>query len=674
MFAVFALPQMIVAVFLAISAPWFLHHQGVLINGEPHLHAPPHEVLPPWSLWTAAALAFVLVAYSWAVAVRFLALVHDGLGPPLRTALRDAVTTLPSTMVAFALPAGLYLFLSQPVHPGWAVALWALLFVALPPLWFPLAGVALGPGAWREVLSVLHRRPLRRGWGVCLVAFPLTFAVVVFGFHQVNGPGGAVIIWALAVIGLTLSARALSLASLFHRRVDRFERGESEPYVEDPITGPDRRWASMALSGVLLVGLWTPAPLAERMLYDGPWEIPAYDRWSSDGVEDRLDEPSLLLPLEGSAVVLGSDEALCDLPEGCSIPGTWNTDGPTMATEDGLRSVRFPAPADAPPGSVIWEEAGCGGKDRCRDDHVFLVPEGEVGGEWGADKEDPGHDRTTLDWQGRSRVWLEEGDGRAHVVSAVPAVGLGETMLTLFVCQDTDCDEYTSTELTRATGAPWQGYEHPNTTRDGLVDITVAPNGEARVTVHDPNSGALTLHSCAGVDCADMTETALVPASDVTRAWDPNHRRHTGAEVRVRPDGTPAIVYRDTLDGAARFLDCADEHCERFESVEVFGPGWNRPAPALDLDPQGLPRLLGHDLTSRKIEYVSCADTSCTETESVTVGSYPIVPGWVSLRVDERGRPVMVWLRVGGQDQDDSMELVRCEDPACSVFGPAGRR
>lgn len=671
-FAVFALPQIVVAVLLAVAAPWFLSHHGVLINGEPHLYAPLQETLPPWALWITAALAFVLMACSWTVAVRFLALVHDGRNRPLRTALREAATTSPATMAAFALPSGLYLILDQQVHPGWTVALWSLLFITLPPLWFPLAGVALGPGSWREVLQILRRHPLRRGWVVCLIPLPLTFAVVVFGFHQVSGPAGAVLVWTLAMIGLTVSARALTLASLYHRQAHRFEQGEDSPPVEDDLTGSGHRWAPVALSGVLLVGLWVPAPLFDLVLTDGPWEIPAYDRWSSPMDEDQ-GEPSLFLVPDRSSVVLGSEPALCDLPEGCAIPGAGRADSLAMATEDGLRSVRFPYPDDAPPGSVIWEEAGCGGKDRCRDDHVFLVPEGEVDGEWGAYEDVPGRDRTTLDWQSRSRVWLEEGGGRAHVVSAVPSVGLGETMLTLFVCQDTDCGEYTSTELTRAAGAPWIGFARPRTAHDGLVDVAVAPNGDARVTVHDPGSGALTLYSCAGVDCADVTETVLVPASDVTRAWDLNHRSHAGAEVRVRPDGTPAIAYRATLDGAVHFLDCADEHCERFESVEVFGPGWNRPAPALDLDPQGLPRLLGHDLTSRTVEYVSCADTSCAETESVTVGSYPMSPGWVSLRVDEGGRPVMAWLRVGEEEDPHTAELVRCGDTACSMLTPAGR-
>ncbi|USY22957.1 hypothetical protein NE857_15860 [Nocardiopsis exhalans] len=691
-FALLALPPVVVAVLLSVAAPWFLSHHGVLINGEPHLYAPLEEFLPGWARLVALVVLFVLVAYSWTAAVGFQSLVHNGRPRPLRTALRDAIRTLPATVVAFTAPVGLYLLLSQALSPVWAVPVWSLLFVALPPLWFPLAGVALGPGAWREALSVLLRRPLRRGWILCLLAPPATLAVVEIGFDRVTGPGGAMFVLALAVAGLTLSARALTLAALFHRDTDRFEQGTlpgpgepGEDGEEDDKVGPGghalvtgpvpiRSWAPTALAGAVLVWLWVPVPLFERTVSDGPWDVPRYDQWSTSAGKNPLNEPSLLLAPDGSVVVLGSDTALCAPSEECDTSGESNTNGPTMITDDGLRSVRLPNSEDDPPGSVIWEKDGCGGKKGCLDDDVLLLTPSEADSNQEAAEDSADGDRTIWDWQDNTQVWMEEGDGRAHVVSAVPSSDSDEATLTLFVCQNARCSHYSATGLTDTAEYFWSRSGFPSTVYGGLVDIAVAPDGSARVSVHNPNSGALTLYSCAGTKCAEVTETDLVPASDVTRTSDLNYRRHAGAQVRVRPDGTPAIAYRDTRDGAVRFLDCADEHCERFTSEEVFGPGWNRPAPAMDLDPQGLPRLLGHDLESRTIEYVSCTDASCAETESATVGSYPAAPGWVALRVDDRGRPVMAWLRLGEEKQPDSAEVLRCEDSACSALVPADRR
>ncbi|MFE3460147.1 hypothetical protein ACFXKD_21590 [Nocardiopsis aegyptia] len=687
--AVFALPQIPVAMVLAVLAPWFLSRHGVLINGEPHLYAPLHEVIPGPLWWPLVVSAIVLLALCWSTSVRFLVLDRGGHRSPLRAALRSAPTALPATLAAFILPVGLYLSVDLALgwsrgdaHPVWTVVLWALLFLFLPPVWHPAAGVALGPGAWREVLSELRRRPSRPVWVSALLVPPASLAMVSLSGSAADDAGGVALTWVLALVGLTVSAIALTLVSQLLQDTARFqasaEPGEGTSAEVDPSSGDGargrtntrlrelgRRAATPALVAAVLLGVSAPAPLFERVLTDGPWDIPGYDRWTSTAEEAADEELPLSLASDGSVVFLGEARALCDLPEGCAGPG---------ATDDGSRPDPVPRPGDAGAGSVVLETP-CGGGTDCDEREVLLVPDREVDGERDADEDDAHLGATTPGQQDGTLVWAERIDGRDHAVSSVPLVDRDESMVTLFVCQDTDCDDYTATELTRLAAAPRDDWIRSRGVYPKLVDIAGTPDGGVRVTLHDPGSGELTLFSCDADDCAGVAETVLVPPASVTRAADVHYRLHAGAEVEVRPDGTPVILYRDTLDGSVRLLDCADELCAESEAVEVFGPGWDRPAPALALDSDGSPRILGHDLAARELVYVMCADASCSDSESVTVGAYPDSPGWVRLLIDPENRPVMAWLRDTAEESEEaSVELLRCGDSSCTMLGPTDDR
>lgn len=72
----------------AVVAAWFVSRHGVLINGEPHLYAPVDELVPGWLLWATVVAVVALVALTWATAVRFLSLRHEGGRRPLPVALR----------------------------------------------------------------------------------------------------------------------------------------------------------------------------------------------------------------------------------------------------------------------------------------------------------------------------------------------------------------------------------------------------------------------------------------------------------------------------------------------------------------------------------------------------------------------------------------------------------
>lgn len=385
----------------------------------------------------------------------------------------------------------------------------------------------------------------------------------------------------------------------------------------------------------------------------------------------------------GGSVLLGDHQVLCEPPEeyapqedlDTTVPAE-DSDRVLEATEDTLRTVALPTADevddDMPPGSIVLKNE-CRSENSCTETAVTVPAEGEVGGEWNAEEDDPEQGRTTGHWADSTHIWAERVDGRDHIVTSAPSLDRSESLLSLFVCQRGNCTSHTALELDRLDGTPMGQRVLPRASHPKLVDFAVSPEGAARVGVHEPDSGRLSLHSCSDVECTEITTSELVPASSATRVAEPAPLAHAGAQVEVRPDGTPVIAYRDTRDGSVDLLDCADTFCSEHEAQEVFGPGRYRPAPDLTLDPDGLPVLLGHDLAARRITLVNCTDTACTDTDRTGVGSYTGTPGWAALRTDEQGRPVMAWLQTVAGSDGATIERLRCGDASCSMLSPEER-
>jgi hypothetical protein len=297
-----------------------------------------------------------------------------------------------------------------------------------------------------------------------------------------------------------------------------------------------------------------------------------------------------------------------------------------------------------------------------------LEPEVEPDGQWDAQVDDPANQATTLDLPRKIGVWAGTGGDRHMVVTATPSVGFGETLMTLFSCGGARCSAPASTLLVREPGSAFASTAFPRLDYPDLISVSATDEGIPRVSVHHPDSGALTLYACHDVGCTEFTTTELLPPTGVVRMerWD--NARHTGASMRMRPDNTPVIVYLDTRDGSVQLIDCADPVCQERDTAQVLGPGWHRTPPALALDSAGLPQIAAFDVLTQEVVYLACADQRCESYDRTVVGVYDHAPGWIDLELDGADRPHLVWHRLGDEESghDHTFELVRCADAHCA--------
>ncbi|QKW32505.1 hypothetical protein HUT17_05070 (plasmid) [Nocardiopsis flavescens] len=660
---VFFVPVVPVAVAAAVLVPWFASRHGRIVNGVPWLDAPLGEVLPAWGLWAGGIAGAFVVALMWGVAVHLFAEALRGRPVRLRRALARSLVRSPLTLAAAAVTAGvLYgadavlLSLYDQAHPALRFGVGAALFASLTPLWLPLAGVHVQerPLAF---LGGLRGRGLLTGsggagqWGA-VSAVGGCAAVTAFLGSVITTENSLIPTLIVGLVGLFVSALALALAAA----------GEGPA----PAQRPRRPYLAVGMVVVVAVGLAIPARIYQHLLTDGPWPVLRYETESLT-VWNRVEttRQPLLLPEDLGSVVLGDREVLCAESDQCTDLAT-NAEplGPMLATTgmvgNAVRTVHTSSEVWRPRGTVVLHDQCLDATD-CTPGTWTIEPPQDPGGRQNAEMDDPAPTENMAAWGGAA-------GGRHLVVTATPSAGFTDTLLTLSSCSTDRCQDSASTVLAREPGSTFSSTFRPRHTYPTLISVTATDQGVPRVSVHHPDTGALTLYACHDVACTDFTTTELLPSSGVPRImeWDPE--RYTGATVRIRPDGTPVIVHLDTQDGSVRLIDCADTVCAEHDTSQVVGPGWQRTPPALALDSAGLPQIATLDTTTREVLYLACTDARCQDHDRTVVGAYERTPGWVDLALDGDDRPHLVWHRfVEDEDgEEHSVELVRCATAHCA--------
>ncbi|WP_306366551.1 hypothetical protein [Nocardiopsis sp. CC223A] len=667
---VFFLPWVPVAVVASVLVPWFVADRGRIVDGALWLDAPLSDLLPAWVFWGAGGVLVFVVALLWGTAVHLFAQALRGRRSRPGQALVRSLVRSPLTLAAGAVTAGALfavdsalLAVDDQAHPALRFGSGAALFASLTPLWLPIAAVHTRdrPLAF---LAGLRGRGLLTGsggagqWGAVSAVVGCA-AVVAYLGAGITTENALIPTLIAALVGLTVAALALTLAAV----------GEGPA----PQTQPGHPYLAAGLAVAIAAGLTAPTQLYQNLLTDGPWPTLRYDTLSLTpwGRHETAPRP-LLLPEDGASVLVGTREVLCGEDAECMDLDTPVEDmGPTLAvigTAGGaVRTVHPTRQVWLPQGSIVLHDRCLRAAD-CESGTWTIEPPVEPDGRWGAEVDDPVEQTSTRDIDSLMAAWGGAGGGRHLVVTAVPSVGRSETLLTLSGCSTDGCRDQASTLLVRAPGDAFTSRNRsPRSAHPSLISVTADEEGAGRVSVHHPDTGALTLYACHDVECGDVTATELVPPTGVSRFAVPEHTRYTGAPVRIRPDGTPVLVHLDTRDGSVQLIDCADVVCAERDTVRVLGPGWQRTPPALALDSAGLPQIATYDTTTREVLYLACADERCQDYDRTVVGVYDRTPGWIDLELDGADRPHLVWHRVADEraGEEHAYELVRCARSHC---------
>ncbi|MDE3722122.1 hypothetical protein PWG71_12040 [Nocardiopsis sp. N85] len=664
---VFFLPVVPVAAAAAIVVPWFASRHGRIVNGTPWLDAPLTDLLPTWVFWAAGVAGACVAVVSWGVAVHLLAQALHGRPVRLGRALARSLTRFPLTLAAAAVTAGVLwaadaalLAAYDQAHPALRFSVGAALFASLTPLWAPLAGIHTQerPLAF---LAGLRGRGLLTGsggadqWG-SVSAVAGCAAVVAYLGSGITTENTLIPTLIAGLAGLFVAALALTLA---------VTGGGPAPQER-----PRRPYLAAVMVVVVVMGLAVPVRIYQHLLTGGPWPTLRYETVSlaAWGRVETNPQP-LLLPEDEASVVFGDREVLCGEGDRCVDLETPQDDVGALLTTTGMagnavRTVYTSREVWKPQGTIVLHDQCLDATD-CASGTWTIEPPVEPEGRWNTTEEDPAEQITTSRLSQHMAAWGGVGGGRHLVVTATPSVGYPDTLLTLSSCSTDHCRNQASTLLVREPGSAFASTDWSRHTYPALVSVTATDQGVGRVSVHHPDTGALTLYACHDVECADFTTTELLAPSGVPRTMEWNPERYTGATVRIRPDGTPVIVHLDTRDGSVRLIDCADAVCSEHDTAQVLGPGWQRTPPALALDSAGLPQIATIDTTTREVLYLACADARCQDYDRTVVGVYDYTPGWIDLALDGDDRPHLVWHRVV-DDEEHTYELVRCATAHCA--------
>lgn len=666
----FFVPVVPVAVAAAVLVPWLASRHGRIVDGTPWLNAPLTEVLPAWVPWAGGIAAVFVTALAWGVAVHLLAEALHGRPVRLRRSLTRSLARSPLTLAAAAVTAGA-LFAADAAlvavydqaHPALRFGVGAALFASLTPLWLPLAGVHVQERPL-VFLGGLRGRGLFTGsggagqWGAVSAVVGCAAATAYLG-SAITTENSLIPTLITGLVGLFVAALALTLAIT----------GEGPV----PAQRPRRPYLAVVMVVVVAAGLAAPVRIYQHLLADGPWPVLRYET-ASLAAWNRVEttRQPLLLPEGGGSVVLGDREVLCGESDQCAdLATTAEPLGPMLATTgmvgNAVRTVHTSSEVWKPQGTIVLHDQCLDATD-CAPGTWTIEPPEEPDGQWDAAQDDPAEQTSTRGLTENMAAWGGAAGGRHLVVTATPSVGYTDTLLTLSSCSTDRCRDQASTLLVREPGSTFASTVRPRHTYPALISVTATGQGAARVSVHHPDTGALTLYACHDVECTDFTTTELVPPSGVPRImeWDPE--RYTGATVRIRPDGTPVIVHLDTDDGSVRLIDCADAVCADHDTAQVMGPGWQRTPPALALDSAGLPQIATLDTTTREVLYLACTDERCQDHDRTVVGAYEHTPAWIDLALDGDDRPHLAWHRFVDDEngKEHTYELVRCATAHCA--------
>lgn len=665
--AALALPLLPWALVVAVTVPWMASIDGLVVNGDAVLRSRPVDLLPAWAVWGAAAGMGLSLLLGWGAAVRIFADTLQGHTPQMRKAFLASARGLHLSVLTAGVAGGTLCAVDTlvlTIAPGTAgparYLIGAAVFVPLAVLWRPPVMVHTderGLSALRD----LRGRALLTGGGqsgwVALAAAAGTPPVFVLSRMETTvsaAAAGAVFLVSAAVVAgaLTFAAAAPGLP-------------EGAPTVA-------HTWTAVVCAAAVLVSVVMPAVLAQRLIDDGPWPALSVERTTY--VHDSGGR--LELTPSGDTALMGDSPHVCDTASGECVPAA--EDGPgteagttswTGTAGDAVRWVHVPDSGPSPsedhrPGTVAITDSCLHEKECERGAERIVEPESWAAGAWGGDRDEPERERTKAPWQEHMSLWAGRSGDHHLAVTAMPAAPFSEqVLLGLVSCTGDECDAPMSVPFTVLDEGEQGGFalEGEERTLRYSVDTAVGEDDRVAITVHDAFTGALTLYGCEDRGCDRTSVAELATSSDRTVFGRPSETGpDAGAVVEVRPDGTPVVLHRDPADGSVHLSDCRDRECTDAEKVEIAGPSWRRPMPALSLDSEGLPQIAFHDPVERRSVLVSCADTSCGEYDRVPLGAPLDEPSWMRLELDGDDRPILFVIGDGHE-----VESVRCTQPFC---------
>lgn len=669
--AALALPLVPWAMAVAVAVPWMASVDGLVVNGEAVLRSHPIDLFPGWALWGTAAGVVLSLSLGWGAAVRIVADTLHGHTPRMRTALLGSARRLHLTLVTAAVTGGVlygvdtFVLAVAPEAPGPVrYSICATVFAVPTVLWRPPVSVHADECGLSILLDLRGHALLtgraRAGWVILAV---LAAAPLAFALPRIGNTVSAMIVAAVCLIAATIVIVALTFAAVAPGQP------EGAPIIA-------RTTTAVACAAVVLVTVLAPGALAQRLLDGNPWSALSVERTASASAPVGN---GLGLTPDGEHLLVSDPPQVCDLDAGrCESPAhisdryedggfaTW-----AGATDKLARAVQVPGTQDGhPPGTVALVDACLPGQSCERGGERVVEPDVWSAGEWGAEVDEPDAQSTETDWQEGIRVWATRSGGHDLVVTALPVEPFSDkTLLSLVTCVSSGCGTPVSTPLAVLGEEELRHLDGQDALAPDLVDMAMSEDGRVTVTVHDPWNGALTLYTCDDRECGETERKVLAePAGGTVSSLLPNRilgagatwEPGIGASVEFRPDGSPVIVYADAAEGSVHLVDCQDEACEDSSTVDLAGPSWERPSPALTLDSEGLAQVVFHDPVSQTRTLLSCTGSSCAEHDRVRIGVPQRSPLFTLLHMGPGDRPQVV-----AGDEDEGVESVRCVDPHC---------
>ncbi|MFC4010829.1 hypothetical protein ACFOY2_26615 [Nonomuraea purpurea] len=205
-------------------------------------------------------------------------------------------------------------------------------------------------------------------------------------------------------------------------------------------------------------------------------------------------------------------------------------------------------------------------------------------------------------------------------------------LVSFIICEDTSCAHPEPRQVARLEAGGYSPDEHD-------LAVAVAPGDRPVAARYDPATGQIHVISCLDAACHQPRVTSPVPPA----APNPGHRVWTaGLAMAVRPDGRPAIAYRDLRDHAAKLLDCRTLDCAQAD-VRTLGAGSEyHSVPALALDRAGRPLVAFESLDQRRLMLAICTGSRC---ESVPVSKNRSGFGErLVMTMNAEGAPAIAWI------------------------------
>ncbi|MEU6785112.1 hypothetical protein ABZ912_38490 [Nonomuraea angiospora] len=617
---------------------------AAVVNGRFQLIGTSDASLRIWTLVPAAvALAAEIVVFPATVIIATGHLVDRWILPV--EALRATVRRLPPLLVllvvsgaAGAAGAGVLMMTDQHwlVRVGLVVAAYAAMpaMLAVPGvLLHGLSGLGSIRRAYRMTELSFLPTALTLAFGVFLVPGAAAWALES-GLRLLPGPL-ATLGWGLAGTVLALVVTPVQAAvvarQFLHNMAWRTEVVDSDlahglpdgpaPRPVRPGLLPAALLPGLLFSGVVLVNPFGWPEVAETTVTELP--VPARDRAREPELRP-LDLQDLHLGRDGDPVVVmdgfEDDSSLL----ACADPSCRKASFAWAEPDDsGTRWQAGAASARLPDGRLLLTTWTSGGLQLLTCEATACV---RGSGAVATTRRPPESVGVAL---------AVRRDGGPLVAFAEPDPAGGDQpahdLVSFIFCADPSCARPEPRQVARLEPTGYSSMEHDLVAAVGPGDRPVAAR-------YDSATGQIHVISCPDAACQRPSVTSPVPPAPPA----PHRLWNTGLAMAVRPDGRPAIAYRDLRDQATKLLDCRTPDCAQAD-VRTLGAGSGyQAAPVLAVDRAGRPVVAFESLEHQRLMLAVCTGSRC---ESIPVSRNGNGFGErLAMTMNAEGDPVIAWI------------------------------